>query len=423
MNSFLTTMVDALERIGLDALRFSLSSFLICLVGLVIVQILRNTSSSARFRYHSLMALVVALLMSQVVVHTKTSFFEFPLVPDSRVVTAEQVGAHHGSEGITTDWQASSKRSGLTRLVFLSTALVWFFGLLCLVVITWCQLWRGLRIVPGEMDVIATRQVRRRLKRLLPPEYRQLVHRILVLKSQSVPSLVGWRGRLIGFPVSANNWEDDLLPLVAIHELEHLRSGDYVKSLLVAILLCVQWMNPLSWLLSRLTYLEREIACDERAVSGLKVDTIEYFERLIRVAKKTDRMSPVPSIGGQNTLLVRVERLVQPKSSNTLSQNFRFVFALPFIAAVMAIPFTTLIAPHQEYDVKVTFFADAQKQILLEPQTNPQSLFGNRCATKQTAKTNRAALAAGFPHDDGGKDSVTIRDSVSCRGSSNGAIE
>ncbi len=54
-----------------------------------------------------------------------------------------------------------------------------------------------------------------------------------------------------------------------LHETMHIRRRDHLTKLLAYALLCIHWMNPLSWLLYRLFTDDIELCCDEAVLSQL----------------------------------------------------------------------------------------------------------------------------------------------------------
>lgn len=65
------------------------------------------------------------------------------------------------------------------------------------------------------------------------------------------------------------------------HELIHIKHHDLIYKHLAAAALCLHWMNPLVWLLFRLSQQDLELACDEALLRSLPPAQYESYARLL----------------------------------------------------------------------------------------------------------------------------------------------
>jgi hypothetical protein len=98
----------------------------------------------------------------------------------------------------------------------------------------------------------------------------------------AVPHTSGVARPVVFLPRGAAVWSNEQLESALLHELVHLRRGDYVTHLIAAIVRAVYWVNPTIWYASRRMEAERERACDDGVVG--RVDPIRYAECLMRLA-------------------------------------------------------------------------------------------------------------------------------------------
>lgn len=103
-----------------------------------------------------------------------------------------------------------------------------------------------------------------------------------------VPVMVGWRQPAILVPERLVAADARTVDAVLLHELAHVRRGDYGWNLLLRFLLAFYWPNPLVWLLGRTISHVREQACDEVCVHWLggaenyRATLLELADALLR---------------------------------------------------------------------------------------------------------------------------------------------
>jgi beta-lactamase regulating signal transducer with metallopeptidase domain len=115
------------------------------------------------------------------------------------------------------------------------------------------------------------------------------------------------------------------LRFVFLHELAHLKRRDIAVNWLMTILQVLHWFNPFVWFAFSRMRADRELACDELALSFAKAeDNKSYGQAIIKLLEGFDRPAMVPSLVGiledANQIKRRITMIAQfkPGSRGTL---------------------------------------------------------------------------------------------------------
>ncbi|MDG3006067.1 carboxypeptidase regulatory-like domain-containing protein [Paludisphaera mucosa] len=112
----------------------------------------------------------------------------------------------------------------------------------------------------------------------------------------SVPLVVGWLRPAVVLPRGlVATATDRVIDAVVLHELAHVRRGDFGWNLARKVVQAFYWPHPLAWLMGRTIGAVREQACDDLCVHALG-GASEYRESLLAVASGLIRR-PDPTIG------------------------------------------------------------------------------------------------------------------------------
>jgi beta-lactamase regulating signal transducer with metallopeptidase domain len=113
-----------------------------------------------------------------------------------------------------------------------------------------------------------------------------ITRRITLLQTDAAPMLMTWgvvRPRVV-LPRSADDWSDERVRAVLLHELAHVRRGDWLMLMIAELLRAVDWVNPLTWLAARRLRIESELACDDEVLAA-GVPAPEYAGHLVALVR------------------------------------------------------------------------------------------------------------------------------------------
>lgn len=143
---------------------------------------------------------------------------------------------------------------------------------------------------------------------------------------------------VIFIPENMLSLDGDRLKYIIAHEQRHIKSGDQLVKWLIAAAVCLNWYNPLVWLMWRLASRDIELACDESVVrdGGTAAD---YALCLIDAAEEYSGLShtAVCSFGahrlfGEKALSERIRCIMMAKRLTVCG----FISAALILAAMSA---------------------------------------------------------------------------------------
>ena len=122
----------------------------------------------------------------------------------------------------------------------------------------------------------------------------------------AAPVTCGWRRPAIILPIDADGWSDADVRRAIVHELEHVRRGDWPMQLAARVVCAVYWFHPLAWIAWRHLCLESERACDDAVLRS--AERTEYAEQLVTLASRLSRgaMRPMLSMASRSDLSTRI---------------------------------------------------------------------------------------------------------------------
>src|SRR5271157_5128338 len=187
--------------------------------------------------------------------------------------------------------------------------MVWFAG----AAIFWVRLAGGW--------VVAAR-MRSMLVRRAPPEWQETLRklgariglsrpvRLLVSALVEAPAVVGWLRPVVLVPVGAlSGLPAEHLEMLLLHELAHIRRHDYLVNILQSVAEALLFYHPAVWWVSGHIRAERELCCDDVAVS-VSGDALTYARALAQVesCRLAHLSAAVAATGG--SLADRIARLL-----------------------------------------------------------------------------------------------------------------
>ena len=112
------------------------------------------------------------------------------------------------------------------------------------------------------------------------------------------PVTCGYRRPAILLPYEACDWSSEDLRRAIIHELEHVRRGDWIIQLAARVTCAVYWFHPLVWVAFRWLSLQAERACDDAVVRS--AERTEYADQLVMLAQRLSNSDSDFALGMAN---------------------------------------------------------------------------------------------------------------------------
>jgi len=140
--------------------------------------------------------------------------------------------------------------------------------------------------------------------------------RLLVTDQLASPAVAGMLVPVLILPLALlSTLSPEQLRFILLHELAHIRRGDYLVNLLQLMVEALWFFNPAVWWISRQIRLEREACCDAVAIE-LSGAPAEYARTLLHVAEQyAAPPTPALAFGDQREpsgLAERIQRLLSP---------------------------------------------------------------------------------------------------------------
>ncbi len=152
----------------------------------------------------------------------------------------------------------------------------------------------------------------------------------------------------IVLPADAEKWAAEDLNRAIVHELEHVRRGDWVTRCLARVTCAVYWFHPLVWIAWRKLALEAERSCDDAVLR--RSEATAYADQLIGIARRMSRAesSPLLAMANRDDLATRVDAVLDRCQRRGRAGTFSVVLAGAIAAAlVIAISPVILVAAPQ----------------------------------------------------------------------------
>jgi beta-lactamase regulating signal transducer with metallopeptidase domain/ankyrin repeat protein len=126
----------------------------------------------------------------------------------------------------------------------------------------------------------------------------------------AVPITYGLAEPLVVLPKDASQWEEADLRRALVHELEHVRRGDWQVQMIARGVCALYWFHPLAWVAWRRLCLEGERACDDAVLQS--DEHSDYAQQLVTLAQRlsTGQRAPVLSMANRSDLSVRVRAVL-----------------------------------------------------------------------------------------------------------------
>jgi uncharacterized protein (TIGR03435 family) len=127
------------------------------------------------------------------------------------------------------------------------------------------------------------------------------------------PMTCGFVRPVIVIPADGEGWLEEDLRRAIVHELEHVRRGDWLSHCVARIMCAAYWFQPLVWVASRQLALEAERACDDAVVRrssaalGAGSEATAYADQLVVLAERlSSGRQPQIAMASRHELATRV---------------------------------------------------------------------------------------------------------------------
>jgi hypothetical protein len=154
--------------------------------------------------------------------------------------------------------------------------------------------------------------------------------RVVECAAVKTPALHGLlRPTLLLPPNLAASFSREELRHVVLHELWHLRRLDVAVSWLLSAVQTLHWFNPLVWFASSRIKEEREIACDELALSCLEEEERHgYGTTILKLLERFRAPTPVPALVGIVNHKLKMKRRLSMIASFRNRTRFSILFLM-----------------------------------------------------------------------------------------------
>ena len=134
-------------------------------------------------------------------------------------------------------------------------------------------------------------KLKKRLKsaNTIPREWQQLADeikiqlaikrniRIVMIKGFPSPALTANIRPTVVIPEELLFKSEESVRFALLHEMTHIKRKDNIVSLLLLLLRCVYWFNPIVWLTVKQMHLDMESACDNTLTTPMSVQTKKRY--------------------------------------------------------------------------------------------------------------------------------------------------
>ena len=133
---------------------------------------------------------------------------------------------------------------------------------------------------------------------------------VLLHEDLPAPATCGWRNATVLMPSDAPDWPGTEIRHAIVHELEHIRRGDWSVHLMARAACAVFWFHPLAWFAVGGLSLEAERACDDAVLQG--AEHADYAEQLVQLARRMSNApaQPLLAMAKRSDLATRVSAIL-----------------------------------------------------------------------------------------------------------------
>ncbi|HEX3879649.1 MAG TPA: M56 family metallopeptidase [Bryobacteraceae bacterium] len=300
------------ERLGMTLLHFLWQGLLIAALYAAARRMARTSTPHTRYLFAcgALAAMMAAPLVTwELLQPSRTS-----LIAADRIRTTSPPALTRASPVILLPGSVRATVSAVQPEQFLSwVVIIWLAG----ATVFWVRLAGGWMI---------SARMRSSLVRRAPPEWQATLRtlaariglsrpvRLLVSALVQTPAVVGWLRPVVLVPVGAlGGLPPEHVEALLLHELAHIRRHDYLINLLQGVAESLLFYHPVVWWISRHIRVERELCCDDIAVS-VSGDAFVFARALEQLESYRPLHRGVAVAANDGSLANRIARLLgQPR--------------------------------------------------------------------------------------------------------------
>lgn len=281
---------------GWTELSILVKATLILGVGLVGATLARHSTSSVR---HLLLGAMFAAILTLPVVVLSAPEVAVPV--DVQRVIDPVPAAVAPMDGSVAEVPQSAPASGTfsraTPLFTMPSAasflrITWLSGVALLLVRLAFEMWR-LRCL--RRKGLPAPELRRLFQKVTGATQMRRPVELLLHEDIPAPLTCGVLRPAILLPSNAIKWSEDDVRRAMIHELEHVRRGDWAMQLMARTACACYWFHPLVWVAWRRLALEAERACDDAVVR--REDGTDYADQLVSLARRMSHTAEQAALG------------------------------------------------------------------------------------------------------------------------------
>ena len=159
-------------------------------------------------------------------------------------------------------------------------------------------------------------------------EMKTKVPGLIIFPETDTPFAMGIFSPKIILP--SGDFSENELEYIFRHEVCHIKHRDILMKLFLIIFRCMNWFNPLAYILVKNVFADMEIACDERTCKGFSADRREDYSRTL--LKGASKMK-CPAV---TTYLSPNARIIKNRIDAVMNVR-KFGKAIPFTIAFTAV--------------------------------------------------------------------------------------
>ena len=192
---------------------------------------------------------------------------------------------------------------------------------------------------------------------------------VLLHEAAAGPMTCGVLHPTVVLPLDAQAWTDEDIARAVVHELEHVRRGDWASQCVARAMCAVYWFHPLVWIARRQLALEAERACDDAVLLAGHDASTDYADQLVGLAKRLSvtRHQPLLAMANRSDLAARVSAVLDPLQPRGRAGTVGVAVACAAAALLVAIVSPLRIVASQAGGTKPKYDTASIKPCDVEP--------------------------------------------------------